>query len=73
MKMVSDLCQKPARRTNEAAKGTNVFGGNSSLFLLDISRDFQNFHTIEQRRGDGVERVGSTHEEHPRKIHRNLQ
>ena len=38
------------------------------LLLCDISAEFDDFHTVEQWFGDGVEIIGSGNEQHPRQV-----
>ena len=50
-----------------------VAAGDLALLLLAVAREFQHFHTIQQGRGDAVQVVGGSDEEHLGKIEGQIQ
>jgi hypothetical protein len=56
--------------------GTNLWcevsKRNSRFLFSHVSRNFEDFHTVEERCGDSVEVIGGTHEEHTGEIYRDI-
>ena len=54
-------------------RGNEIALGNLDFFFLGIAAYLYNLHTVEKRRGNGIERVRRGNEQHFRQVVRNFQ